>query len=126
VDADASRLEQVLDNLLSNAVKYSPDGGEICVNVDQDGDGVRVTVSDHGIGLPAGQTESIFEPFGRASNAAAEQIPGLGLGLSICRELVEAHGGRVWATSAGEHQGTTLGLWLPRSHATGDRPPLGD
>jgi PAS domain S-box-containing protein len=126
VDADASRLEQVLDNLLSNAVKYSPDGGEICVNVDQDGDGVRVTVSDQGIGLPAGQTESIFEPFGRASNAAAEQIPGLGLGLSICRELVEAHGGRVWATSAGEHQGTTLGLWLPCSQATADGLPRGD
>jgi signal transduction histidine kinase len=75
--------------------------------------GVTLTVTDHGIGLPPGQEARIFQAFGRAPNAASHQIPGLGLGLSICRQLVEAHGGRIWATSPGEQQGTTVGVWLP-------------
>jgi two-component system sensor histidine kinase VicK len=70
-------------------------------------------VTDHGIGLPSGQELRIFETFGRASNAAAKHIPGLGLGLAISRQLIEAHGGRMWATSPGEYQGTTVALWLP-------------
>jgi PAS domain S-box-containing protein len=113
--ADPLRIEQVLDNLLSNAVKYSPDGGEVVVGACREADGVLLTVTDHGIGLPVGQETRIFEAFGRASNAAAQQIPGLGLGLAICRQLVEAHGGRMWATSPGEQQGTTVGVWLPKA-----------
>jgi signal transduction histidine kinase len=113
VFADALRLEQVLDNFLSNAVKYSPSGGEIEVCVRSDDDGVLLTVQDHGIGLPSGQETRIFEVFGRASNAAAQQIQGLGLGLAICRQLIEAHGGRIWAYSAGEDLGTTISAWLP-------------
>jgi PAS domain S-box-containing protein len=113
VDVDPSRLEQVIDNLLSNAVKYSPTGGDIQVTLGADSGGVQLTVTDQGIGLPVGHVGSIFEPFGRAPNAATQQIPGLGLGLSICRQLVESHGGRTWASSAGEGQGTTFGVWLP-------------
>jgi PAS domain S-box-containing protein len=113
VDVDPSRLEQVVDNFLSNAVKYSPSGGQISVALDLDGAGFRLTITDEGIGLPAGQTETIFEPFGRATNAAVQQIPGLGLGLWICRQLIEAHGGRIWASSPGELRGTTVGFWLP-------------
>jgi PAS domain S-box-containing protein len=113
VDVDPSRIEQVLDNFMSNAVKYSPSGGEIRLVVEPGEDGLRLTVTDSGIGLPRGQEDRIFEPFGRASNATAQQIPGMGLGLSICRQLIEAHGGHVWATSEGENLGTTLGLWLP-------------
>jgi signal transduction histidine kinase len=71
-------------------------------------------VSDRGIGLPAGTTAAIFEPFGRAPNAAARQIQGLGLGLYLSRSIVEQHGGRIWAESPGEDLGTTLHLWLPR------------
>ncbi|MBV9602185.1 MAG: PAS domain S-box protein [Chloroflexi bacterium] len=112
-DVDPSRMEQVLDNFLSNAVKYSPAGGQVSVLMDADAAGFQLTVTDQGIGLPPGHTETIFEPFGRAPNAATQQIPGLGLGLSICRQLVEAHGGRIWARSPGEQRGTTLGLWLP-------------
>ena len=113
VYADPLRVEQVLDNLLSNAVKYAPQGGEIQVAISPDPYGVTLTVTDHGIGLPPGQETRIFEAFGRASNAATHQIPGLGLGLSICRQLVEGHGGRIWATSPGENQGTTVAAWLP-------------
>jgi signal transduction histidine kinase len=74
---------------------------------------VTLSVTDHGIGLPAGQEMRIFEAFGRASNATAQQIQGLGLGLAICRQLVEVHGGRIWASSPGEGQGTTISMWLP-------------
>jgi PAS domain S-box-containing protein len=113
VFADPLRFEQVLDNLLSNAVKYSPDGGTIELLGQVEDGGVTMTVTDHGIGLPAGHEARIFETFGRAPNAAREQIPGLGLGLAICQQLVDSHAGRIWVTSPGEQQGTTFGVWLP-------------
>ena len=107
------RLEQILDNLLSNAVKYSPGGGEIEVSLERVVDGVRLTVRDGGIGLSPGASERIFEPFGRAANASRQGLPGLGLGLHICRQIATAHRGRIWAHSDGEGQGMTVGLWLP-------------
>jgi PAS domain S-box-containing protein len=116
--ADAGRLEQVLEQLLTNAVKYSPDAGPIEVTVHREGEGVHISVRDAGIGLPEGADARIFQPFGRAPNAAARQIEGLGLGLCLARSIVERHGGRIWATSPGEDLGTTVHLWLPR----GDRP----
>ena len=116
--ADRGRLEQVFANLLGNAIKYSPDGGRIEVVLQQAGHGVEVQVRDPGIGLPPDALESIFEPFGRAENAARRHIQGLGLGLHIAREIVRRHEGRIWATSPGEHQGTTLSVWLPTVPAT--------
>jgi signal transduction histidine kinase len=83
------------------------------VTIAPEAGGVRLTVADQGIGLPPAELEAIFEPFNRASNAARENLPGLGLGLSICRSLAERHGGRIWAESAGEGQGTRFSLWLP-------------
>ncbi|MDP9365213.1 MAG: hybrid sensor histidine kinase/response regulator, partial [Chloroflexota bacterium] len=113
VDADPGRLGQVLDNLLDNALKYSPDGGEVAVAVRAVGDGVELSVRDGGIGLPPGSEQAVFEPFGRAANATAASLPGLGLGLAICRGIVERHYGRIRAESAGEGQGTTVSVWLP-------------
>jgi len=113
VAADADRVEQVLTNLLTNAAKYSPEGGPIVVSVGPDEDGVRVSVADRGIGLAPENLESIFVAFGRAPNAERSAVQGLGLGLSICRSVVERHGGRIWAESAGEMLGTTLHVWLP-------------
>ncbi len=112
---DPDRIEQVLTNLLDNAAKYSPNGGAIhlTVEVDQPGGGLLVTVRDAGIGLPAGAADAIFEPFGRADNAIQQNLPGLGLGLYICRNIVDRHGGRIWAESAGDGQGTAMRLWLP-------------
>lgn len=114
---DPDRMEQVLDNLLENALKYSPDGGEIVIEARLESGGVLVQVRDQGIGVPAGAGEAIFEPFGRASNAERRHLPGMGLGLFICRNIVTNHGGRMWVVSAGEQQGTTVNVWLPSDPA---------
>jgi signal transduction histidine kinase len=113
VPVDPDRIEQVAENLLGNAIKYSPDGGEIRVTLASEAGGVVLGVRDAGIGLPQGVLERIFEPFGRAPNAVGRNIEGLGLGLYICRQIAEQHGGRLWAESEGEGRGTTLRLWLP-------------
>ena len=110
---DSGRLEQVLANILENSVKFSPAGGAIDVSLERETGGVLMRVRDEGIGLPIGAAEMIFQPFGRASNAERRQVPGLGLGLHISREIVERHGGRLWAESQGEDTGTTICLWLP-------------
>jgi signal transduction histidine kinase len=111
---DVDRLEQVVTNLLSNGVKYSPTGGEVRVSLEGGEGGAMIQVTDSGIGLPIGSLEAIFQPFGRAANATRRSLPGMGLGLYICRTLIERHGGRIWATSGGENRGTTFGFWLPR------------
>jgi signal transduction histidine kinase len=113
ITADPHRLEQVLTNLLENAVKYSPSGGDVEVTLSADDKGILVCVSDNGIGLPTAAADTIFEPFGRASNAQRQQLPGMGLGLYIARQIVEQHGGRIWADSAGEGLGTQVRVWLP-------------
>ena len=75
--------------------------------------GLLLSVRDQGIGLTATALERIFEPFGRAENAVERNIEGLGLGLYICRRIAEQHGGRLWAESPGDGQGTSMHLWLP-------------
>ena len=113
IHGDADRLEQVVTNVLDNAIKYSPEGGTIWVEMGRFGDEIRIAVRDQGIGLPTDATESIFRPFGRALNASSRNLPGMGLGLYICRNIVERHGGRVVASSPGEGQGTTIAITLP-------------
>jgi len=115
ITADPERIEQVVINLIENALKYSPAGGTVQVAVVPELNGVRVSVMDDGIGLPLGAAEAIFSPFERATNASTHGIPGLGLGLYIGRSFVERHGGRIWADSAGENQGTTVSFWLPET-----------
>jgi signal transduction histidine kinase len=117
VIADGARVEQIVTNLLENAQKYSPRGGEIVVRLRGHEAGVTLEVRDQGIGLPAGAAESIFKPFGRAANAAALSIPGMGLGLYVCRRIAELHGGQLSAHSEGEGKGTTMKLWLPSMQA---------
>jgi len=116
VPADPDRIEQVLSNLLANAAKYSPAGGPIDVTVEPVEGGVLLSVADRGIGLPPGETETIFEPFGRAANATRDKLPGMGLGLAICRGIAERHDGRIWAESDGEGRGTTIRLFLPETN----------
>ena len=113
IAVDPDRVEQVVVNLLDNAAKYSPTDSPIQVSMERDGADLVLRVRDQGIGLPVGVAEQIFQPFGRAANALAANIPGLGLGLYICRQIAQQHGGMLWAESAGESQGTTVLLWLP-------------
>ena len=97
VVADAKRMEQVLSNLLSNAVKFSNGEGNIIVSGSRKGDRVKIKVEDQGVGIDSSQLEKIFERFYQADASTRRPYPGVGLGLFICRELVEAHGGRIWA-----------------------------
>jgi signal transduction histidine kinase len=83
------------------------------VSVREEGGGVSLRVRDAGIGLPPGSEEAIFAPLGRAANAERCHLPGMGLGLYICRGIVERHGGCIWAESRGEGAGTTITVWLP-------------
>jgi signal transduction histidine kinase len=115
---DQERIEQIVANLLQNAAKYSPAGQEVRLSVRHQADGVLLEVRDSGVGLPPGSHEAIFEPFGRAANAERLNVPGMGLGLHICRMIVERHGGRIWASSPGEDQGSTFSVWLPFASAS--------
>jgi signal transduction histidine kinase len=108
---DAARLEQVLQNLLTNAVKYSPQGGTIVLRVEVEATCATVSVRDPGLGIPAEDLPHLFERFYRV--AGTRTLEGTGLGLSICHGIVAAHGGRLWAESAGPNQGSTLSFSLP-------------
>jgi len=109
---DAKRIEQVLRNLLSNAVKYSPDGGTITVRGYGDKWQILVEVSDEGIGIPPQDLERVFERFYRVENENTQRVSGAGLGLAVCRGIVEAHGGHVWAEST-PGVGSTFYFALP-------------
>jgi PAS domain S-box-containing protein len=114
VVADRDLVEQVLTNLLGNAVKYSADGGEIRIGGRIVEDEVEVAVHDRGMGIPPSQTHRVFEKYYRGDVAVARRISGTGLGLYICKSIVEAHGGRIWVESeAGA--GSTFAFRLPLS-----------
>ncbi len=114
VQVDPRRMEQVLSNLIGNAIKYSPEGGMIEVSVGEEAETklALLRVSDHGIGIPAQQQSLVFGRFARADNARAHGIGGTGLGLYLCRELIERHAGRIWFESV-EGQGSTFFVMLP-------------
>ena len=114
---DDQRLDQLLTNLVENAVRYSPPDRPIHVRVRPEPDGVHLEVEDQGIGVPAESLPSLFEPFFRAQNASEHHAGGLGLGLAICREIVERHGGRIHAESPGPGQGTRFCVFLPGGQA---------
>lgn len=100
IKGDQTKLRQVIQNLLSNAVKYSPRGGKVAVTIeDMSSEKILVSVSDEGIGIPPEQVEKLFQKFSRVETGEAREIKGAGLGLWICREVVEAHGGKIWIDS---------------------------
>ena len=113
VTADSGRLEQVLINLLHNALKFTPQGGVIKIDVRDVADEVEVSVADTGPGIPANQLHLLFEKFGQASTTKHGRGPSTGLGLVVCRHLVEAHGGRIWVESV-EGAGARFVFRMPR------------
>jgi PAS domain S-box-containing protein len=113
VHGDPARLQQVIWNLLTNAVKFTPPGGVISVEAVEEDGAVRLAVKDSGEGIPQAFTTRIFDPFTQADGTFARPHGGLGLGLTIVRRLVEAHGGRVEAESGGTDQGATFTVTLP-------------
>jgi CheY-like chemotaxis protein/anti-sigma regulatory factor (Ser/Thr protein kinase) len=110
---DAVRLQQIIWNLLRNAVKFTPDGGQITIRSDNDGDMLTISITDTGIGIAPDAMERIFSPFEQAARAITQQFGGLGLGLAISKRLAELHGGTVIAESDGLNRGSTFTICLP-------------
>jgi two-component system, OmpR family, sensor histidine kinase SenX3 len=113
---DAEDLRTAISNLLDNAVKYSGDHVDVAVRLAAPDEGhVQLSVSDHGVGIPSGELKRIFRRFYRVPNRSLGMVQGTGLGLFIVRSIAKKHGGRVYAESQGEGQGTTICMELPRS-----------
>jgi signal transduction histidine kinase len=115
VTADKERISQVLTNLISNAVKYSPDGGDVTVSTQLTGNMVRVSVQDHGIGIPKEAQSRVFERFFRVSNVQTQHFSGMGLGLYISAEIIRRHGGSMQLSSE-VGKGTTFSFKIPLDH----------
>ncbi|WP_027783016.1 MULTISPECIES: hybrid sensor histidine kinase/response regulator [Burkholderia] len=113
IPADGERLRQVLSNLLSNAIKFTPPGGRVNVSLTRAGERVRLSVSDTGQGIAPEYLPHLFDTFSRPEGAFTSPKRGLGLGLSIVRNIAQLHGGEVVATSAGAGRGTTITVTLP-------------
>ncbi|MEI2583105.1 ATP-binding protein [Scytonema sp. PRP1] len=110
---DPGRLQQIVWNLLSNAIKFTPQGGRVRVSLEKVNSYVELTVSDTGQGIKSEFLPYVFDRFRQADSSTTRKFGGLGLGLSIVKQLVELHGGSVQATSAGEGQGATFTVMLP-------------
>jgi signal transduction histidine kinase len=114
VYADRIRLRELIMNLLDNSMKYSPDGGNITIDATPDHDFIRVSIHDTGLGMTQEQLSHMFEEFYKA-DPARHDLKSSGLGLTICKRIIEKHGGKIWAESEGLGKGTTFYFTLPTS-----------
>lgn len=114
IEIDEDKVMQVLDNIISNANKYSPDGGRISFYLKKFEDEIEVSVADEGLGVPDEDLANVFDRFFRVDKARSREMGGTGLGLAIAREVIEAHGGRIWA-ERNKTKGTIIKFTLPYS-----------
>ena len=114
IRGDREKLRQALGNLVDNAIKYSPSGGTITLGGRVERDHVVLFVRDQGIGIDRDEHARVFERFHRVDTRLSRTTQGVGLGLYICRVIVEAHGGQIWVESEGSGQGSTFYIRLPR------------
>jgi hypothetical protein len=117
VNADSARLQQVVWNLLTNAIKFTPKGGQVQVVLQRVNSHLELNVSDTGIGIPSNYLPHVFDRFSQKDSSTTRAFGGLGLGLAICKQLVELHGGTISAASQGEGSGATFSVHLPISIA---------
>src|SRR5919204_51634 len=117
VTGDAARLQQIVRKLLSNAIKFTPPGGRVRVGLDRADDDARLVVSDTGVGIAPAFLPHVFDRFRQADSSMTRVYGGVGLGLTLVRDLVELHGGRVTAESAGDGAGATFTVRLPLQRA---------
>lgn len=113
VMGDIDMLQQVLHELLDNALKFSPRGGRVHVRLWEEEGQARVSVRDEGVGIPPDVLPHLFQHFLQVNGGLNRRVGGMGIGLALCRKVVEAHGGRIWAESAGEGRGATFHVVLP-------------
>lgn len=118
---DLPKLSVVFVNLLENAIRFTPPEGEIKLKARQESDKVVIELSDTGQGIPEEELEKIFDVFYQKEDHMTRRYGGLGLGLSIARELVQLHKGRIWAESEGQGKGSTFHVVLPRVHPSASR-----
>lgn len=114
VFGDPHRLQQVVWNMLSNAIKFTPRGGVVTARLAPVDGNWEVRITDTGIGLAPERLPFVFDAYRQSDPASRREYPGLGLGLAIAKQIVELHGGRIWAASAGEGRGATFHVVLPR------------
>jgi two-component system sensor histidine kinase VicK len=117
LEIDEDKITQVLDNIITNAMKYSPEGGLITFSINEEDDRIIVSISDEGMGIPKENLGRVFDRFFRVDKARSRKLGGTGLGLAIAKEMVEAHGGRIWARSE-EGKGTEISFSLPYDRST--------
>ncbi len=114
VNADQGKLHQVVGNLIDNAIKYTPSGGSMKVRVAKEGDAVRFSIKDTGIGISPEDIPKLFNKFTRTKDANKQNVIGTGLGLYVAKQMIEAQGGKIWIESEGAGKGTTFIVELPQ------------
>ena len=119
IEVDEDKMTQVLYNIISNALKYSPEGGQVTFSIKEEESRIIVSVKDQGVGIPKENIGKIFDRFYRVDKARTRKLGGTGLGLAIAKEMVNAHGGSIWASSE-EGKGTTIAFSLPYERSEED------
>ncbi|MGL4820657.1 MAG: cell wall metabolism sensor histidine kinase WalK [Bacilli bacterium] len=112
IEIDTDKITQVIDNIISNAMKYSPEGGQITFRIKEKDEALEISITDEGMGIPRENIKKIFDRFYRVDRARSRKMGGTGLGLAIAKEMIGAHGGKIWARSV-DGKGSTIFFTLP-------------